>query len=159
QNMDLRTAPVTRGPLQRAVRTVGIVDFDEAALAEVTTKFKGWIEKLYVDTTGQQVHKGQPPFEIYAPELYSAQTDDVVAMNEAGSTNNRGAELIKRSALDKLRYFDVSEEQINELEKTRQVKKTLRVSAPRDGIVFEKMVVEGQMVEPGMKLYRLADLG
>jgi RND family efflux transporter MFP subunit len=158
QNMDIRTGVVTRGPLRRTVRTVGIVDFDEAALAEVTTKFKGWIEKLYVDTTGQQVHRGQPLFEIYAPELYSAQTEYVLAMNEA-STNNPGAELIKRSALDKLRYYDVSAEQIVELEKTRQVKKTLRLSAPRDGIVVEKMVVEGQMVDAGMKLYRLADLG
>jgi RND family efflux transporter MFP subunit len=157
--MDLRTGLVTRGPLQRTVRTVGVVDFDEAALAEVTTKFKGWIEKLYVDTTGQQVHRGQPLFEIYAPELYSAQTEYVLAMNEASGTNNRGAELIKRSALDKLRYFDVSEEQIAELEKTRQVKKTLRVIAPRDGIVVEKLAVEGQMVDAGMKLYRLADLG
>jgi RND family efflux transporter MFP subunit len=159
QNMDLRTGIVTRGPLRRVVRTVGTVEFDEAALAEVTTKFKGWVEKLYADTTGQQLHRGEPLFEIYSPELYSAQTEYVLAMNEAYAKSSPGAELVKNSALDKLRYFDVSQEQIAELEKTRRVNKTLRVSAPRDGIVVEKLVVEGQMVDAGMKLYRLADLG
>src|ERR1019366_8784631 len=75
QNMDLRTGLVTRGPLRRMVRTVGTVDFDETALAEVSTKFRGWIEKLYVDATGKQMHRGEPLFEIYSPELYLAQTE------------------------------------------------------------------------------------
>ena len=70
----------TRGPLRRIIRTVGVVDFDETALADVTTKFKGWIEKLYVDATGQQVHRGEPLFEIYSPELYSAQTEYLLAL-------------------------------------------------------------------------------
>ncbi len=159
QNMDLRTGLVTNGPVRRTVRTVGVVDFNEATLADVTTKFKGWIEKLYVDTTGQQVHRGEPLFEVYSPELYSAQTEFVLAMNEAASKGGVGAELIEKSALDKLRYFDVSNAQIAELQKTRQVKKTLQVIAPLDGIVVEKTVVAGQMVDAGQRLYRLADLG
>jgi len=159
QQMDLRTGVVGRGPLRRTVRTVGFVDFDETGLAEVTTKFKGWIEKLYVDYTGQQVHRGEPLFEVYSPELYSAQTEYLLAMNETSAKAEAGAELIRKSALDKLRYFDVSEDQIAELAKTKTVKKTLRVGAPRDGVVVEKMVLEGQMVDVGMKLYRLADLG
>jgi membrane fusion protein, copper/silver efflux system len=156
QNMGLRTGLVTRGPLRRTIRTVGAVDFDETALAEVTTKFRGWIEKLYVDSTGKQVHQGEALFEVYSPELVSAQTEYVLALNQApGSV---GAESLKASALTKLQFFDISEEQIGELEKSRQAKKTLRVTAPRDGIVVEKMAVQGQMVEAGMKLYRLADL-
>ena len=59
QNMGLRTGVVTRGPLRRVIRTVGAVDFNETALADVTTKFKGWVEKLYVDATGKQVHRGR----------------------------------------------------------------------------------------------------
>ena len=70
QDMNIRTALVTRGPLRRVIRTVGVIDYDETALADVTTKFKGWIEKLYVDTTGQLMHRGEPLFEIYSPELY-----------------------------------------------------------------------------------------
>ena len=150
QSMGLRTALVTRGSVRRNIRTVGVVDYNETALSEVTTKFKGWIEKLYVDSTGALVHKGEPLFDIYSPDLYTAQNEYVLA-------TARGTGL-KESALIKLKYWDVSAEQIAELEKTGQPKKTLSVSAPRDGIVVEKMAVEGQMVEAGMKLYRVADL-
>jgi multidrug efflux pump subunit AcrA (membrane-fusion protein) len=157
QNMGIRTAVVTRGPLRRSIRTVGIIDYNETAQADVTTKFKGWIETLYVDATGQQVHRGDPLFEIYSPELYSAQREYLLAI-EQGTNAPDGASL-KASALTKLRFFDISAGQIAELERTGQPNKTLRILAPMDGFVVEKMVVQGQMVDPGMKTYRLADLG
>lgn len=149
QNMGLRTAPVTKGAVRRNIRSVGVVDYNETALSEVTTKFQGWIEKLYVDSTGKQVHKGEPLFEIYSPDLYTAQNEYLVATRGNG---------LKENALTKLKYWDVSAEQIAELERGGQPKKTLSVSAPRDGVVVEKMAVEGQMIEAGMKLYRVADL-
>jgi multidrug efflux pump subunit AcrA (membrane-fusion protein) len=150
QNMGIRLGNVTRGPLRRTVRTVGHVQANETALADVTTKFKGWIEKLYVDATGKEVKKGEPLFDIYSPELYSAQNEYLLALN--GQAN------LKQSALIRLKYFDISNEQIAELEKTRKSTKTLQVKVPANGVVIEKMAVEGQMVEAGMKLYRLADL-
>jgi len=157
QDMNIHTARVTRGPLRRIIRTVGAIDYNETALAEVTTKFKGWIEKLYVDATGQQVHRGEALFEIYAPEPYSAQREDLLAIEQG--TNAPGASSLQTSARTKLKFFDISDEQIAELERTGQPRKTLRIVAPQDGFVVEKMVVEGQMVDPGMKIYRLADLG
>src|ERR1035437_3955139 len=157
QNMGIRTAVVTRGPLRRNIRTVGNIDYNETALEDVTTKFKGWIDKLYVDATGQQVHRGDPLFEIYSPDLYSAQREYLIAI-EPGTNAPDGASL-RVSALTKLKFFDISAGQIAELERTGQPRKTLRILAPRDGFVVEKMVVQGQMVDPGMKLYRLADLG
>ena len=159
QNMDLRTGVVTRGPLRRAVRTVGVVDFDETALTDVTTKFKGWVEKLYVDSTGQQVHRGDPLFEIYSPELYSAQVEYLLALNQPTNLAGAGAQALQSSALAKLKFLDIPDAQIAQVRQDGQAKKTLRINAPRDGVVVEKMVVEGQMVEAGMKLYRLADLG
>ena len=159
QNMDLRTGPVTRGPLRRVVRTVGVVDFDETALTDVTTKFKGWVEKLYVDSTGQQVHRGDPLFDIYSPELYSAQVEYLLALNQPTNLVGAGSQALQSSALAKLRFLDVPDEQIAQIRTDGQAKKTLRVNAPRDGVVTEKMVVEGQMVEAGMRLYRLVDLG
>jgi RND family efflux transporter MFP subunit len=159
QNMDLRTALVTRGPVRRTVRSVGVVDFDETTLTAVTTKFKGWLEKLYVDSTGQQVHRGQALFDIYSPELYSAQVEYLLALRQATNYLGAGAETLKASALAKLKYFDVPDDQIAEIEKSGQPKKALRINAPRDGIVVDKTAVEGQMVEAGMILYRLADLG
>jgi RND family efflux transporter MFP subunit len=158
QNMGLRTGPVTRGPLRRNIRTVGVIDFDETALAEVSTKFRGWIEKLYVDATGKQMHRGEPLFEIYSPELYLAQTEYLLSLGSMTNHESTAAELRKTASLTKLKYWDISEDQIADLERTRTAKKTLRVNAPRDGIVVEKMVVEGQMVEAGARLYRLADL-
>ena len=157
QNMGIRTALVTRGPLRRTIRTVGAIDYNETAMEDVTTKFKGWIERLYVDATGQQVHRGDPLFEIYSPELYSAQREYLLAI-EPGTNSPDGASL-KGSALNKLRFLDISAGQIAELERTGQPTKTLRILAPMDGFVLEKMVVQGQMVDPGMKIYRLADLG
>ena len=159
QNMNLLTGLVTRGPLRRVVRTVGAVDFDETALTEVTTKFKGWVEKLYVDSTGQQVHRGDPLFDIYSPELYSAQVEYLLALNQPTNLSGSGAQALQSSALAKLKFLDVPDEQIAQISKDGQARKTLRINAPRDGIVAEKMVVAGQMIEAGMKLYRLADLG
>jgi Cu(I)/Ag(I) efflux system membrane fusion protein len=152
QKMGVRTAVVTKGPLRRVIRTVGSIDYNETALADVTTKFRGWIENLYVDSTGKQVRKGEPLFDIYSPDLYSAQNEYVLAMNQPGASG------LKNSARQKLKLFDISEDQIAELEESRQAQRTLRVDAPIDGIVVEKMAVRGQMVEAGMKLYRLADL-
>ncbi len=157
QNMGIRTAKVTRGPLRRVIRTVGAIDYNETSQEDVTTKFKGWIEKLYVDATGQQVHRGDPLFEIYSPELYSAQREYLLAREQG--TNAPGATALKISALTKLKFYDISDAQIADLDRTGQPSKTLRILAPMDGFIVEKMVVQGQMVEPGMKIYRLADLG
>jgi multidrug efflux pump subunit AcrA (membrane-fusion protein) len=158
QDMGIRTGIVTNGPLRRTIRTVGVVDLDESAVADVTTKFKGWAEKLHANATGQLVMRGDPLFEIYSPELYSAQTEYLLALSST-SPNDAGLDALKTSARLKLKFWDISDEQIAELEKTRRPTKTLRVHAPIDGFVMEKTVVEGQMVEAGMKLYRIADLG
>ena len=159
QNMNIRTAEVQRGPLRKTIRTVGAIEYNETALADVTTKFKGWVEKLNVDATGQLVHRGEPMFEIYSPELYNAQSEFLLALNSGGATNNSGASFLRESAVNKLKYFDVPDAQIAELEKTRKLTKTLPVVAPMSGFVIEKNVVAGQMVDAGMRLYRLADLG
>lgn len=157
QNMNLRTAEVQRGPLRKTIRTLGAIDYNETTLADVTTKFKGWIEKLNVDATGQLVHRGEPMFELYSPELYSAEEEFLLAL--AGSTNDPGAATLRATAAGKLKFFDVPDAVIAELENTRTLRKALPVAAPMSGFVIEKNVVAGQMVDAGMKLYRIADLG
>jgi multidrug efflux pump subunit AcrA (membrane-fusion protein) len=157
QNMGVRTATVIRGPLRRAIRTVGVIDYNETALADVTTKFKGWVEKLEVNATGQLVMQGDPLFEIYSPELYSAQREYLLALEQG--TNALGGAGLASSGLTKLKFFDISDEQIAELQRTKQPGKTMVIRSPQDGFVVEKLAVQGQMVDPGMKLYRLADLG
>jgi RND family efflux transporter MFP subunit len=158
QNINLRTAEVRRGALRKTIRTVGAIDYNETALSDVTTKFKGWVEKLNVDATGQLVHRGEPMFEIYSPELYSAEVEFIQVL-KFGSTNDPATENLRETAASKLRFFDVPEAQIAELENSRKVLKTLPVVAPISGFVIEKNVVANQMVDAGMRLYRIADLG
>ncbi len=156
QMMNLQTTEIARGPLRRTLRTVGTIDYNETALADVTTKFKGWIEKLDVDATGQLVHRGEPLFEVYSPDIYSAEAEYLAVLN---SSNDTSASALREAALGKLKFYDISDGQIAELEKNRESRKTLQILAPMDGFVIEKNIVQGQMVDAGMKLYRLADLG
>ena len=156
QMMNIQTTEIARGPLRRTIRTVGTIDYNETALADVTTKFKGWIEKLDVDATGELVHQGEPLFEIYSPELYSAEAEYLAVLD---STNDPGTAALREAALEKLKFFDISDAQIAALAKAREPRKTLEILAPADGFVIEKNVVQGQMVDAGMTLYRLADLG
>jgi membrane fusion protein, copper/silver efflux system len=158
QEMDIRTTPLVSGPLRRTIRTVGTIDYNETALADVTTKFKGWIEKLDVDATGALVHRGEPLFEIYSPELYSAEVEYLLTLNQT-STNDPGAAVLRETAANKLKFFDISDAQVAELAKTGKPRKTLPILAPADGFVIQKNIVQGQMVDAGMKLYELADLG
>jgi multidrug efflux pump subunit AcrA (membrane-fusion protein) len=152
QNMNIRTAKVRRGPLRKTIHATGIIEHNEATATQITTKFKGWIEKLYVSTTGQHVDEGEPLFEIYSPELYSAQNEYVLALASPDTSGE-----LKESARRKLKFFDISDEQIAALEKTREPRKTLQIVAPASGYVMEKMVTQGQMVEAGTKLYEIAD--
>ncbi len=165
QNMGVRIGEVESGALVKTVRTVGFVDYDETALAVVSTKIGGWIEKLYVDETGVHVHTGDPLFEIYSPTLFSAQQEYLVALE---SLQKEDVSIVPRSRMDsegllkdartRLEYFDVPEETIDELERTRKVKKLMTLRAPFSGIVTHKNIVEGQKVEAGADLLRIADL-
>ena len=158
QKMNLRTDAVVRGALRRTIRTFGAIDFDETHLAEVTTKFGGWVEKLYADTTGQMVHRGDPLFELYSPEFYKGQVDFIAAETSAASMPGSYG-VLKRAARANLVALGVPAEQVAEIEKTRHFTTNFTVVAPQDGFIIEKTILSGQKVEAGMKLYRIADLG
>ena len=158
QNMNIRTAAVETGPLRKTIRTVGTIDYNETALAVVTTKFKGWIESLDADATGQLIHKGAPMFEIYSPDLYTAEAEYLTAL-KSGSPDEPGAAELRKTAANKLRFLDVPDAEIAELEKTGTARKSVPVAAPISGFIVEKNIVQGQMVDVGTPLYRIADLG
>ena len=165
QNMGVRTAAVTRGNLSRTIRTVGLVSYEESKQYVVNVKVAGWVERLYVDQTGQQVKKGQKLLEIYSPELVTAQQELLLARDNYNSLKDSNfaqiAESAKRlldSSRKRLKLWDVSEWQIGHLEKTGKVHKTVTLFAPYDGVVTMKMVNEGMYVKPGMTLINLADL-
>jgi Cu(I)/Ag(I) efflux system membrane fusion protein len=155
---------VTRGPLVRTVRTVGQVVPAEPNLADITPKIDGFVDRLFVDATGVSVRRGQPLLAIYSPMLVSAQQELLTALHLAQSVDStapeaqRNAQDLVAAARRRLAYWDISAEQIDQLERTGEVTKNLTLVAPFDGVVMEKMVVAGQGVMPGMKLYRLANL-
>ena len=158
QNMNLRTAEVRRGPLRKTIRTVGTIDYNETALADVTTRFKGWVEKVHVDATGRLVHRGDHLFEVFSPELYDVQTEFLRTVTNA--FRKFGNVIAQRNtAIRNLKALEFQDAQIAEIENTRKVLRTLPVVAPISGFVIEKNIVPGQLVDAGIRLYRIADLG
>jgi Cu(I)/Ag(I) efflux system membrane fusion protein len=155
---------VERGAVVRSVRTVGQIVPAESRLADVTTKIDGFVESLFVDATGMPVRQGQPLLLLYSPMLVAAQEELLTAKRLAASVDSgdgdawRNAQTLLDAARRRLIYWDISPDQIDRLERTGAVTKTLALRAPMDGVVLEKMVVTGQAVMPGMKLYRLANL-
>lgn len=165
QNMGVRTAAVTRGDLARTIRTVGLVSYEESKQYVVNAKIAGWVEKLYVAETGQQVKKGQKLLEIYSPDLVAAQQELLLARDNYRSLQDssfaqiaENAERLLESSRKRLQLWDVSKKQIARLEKTGEVRKTVTLYSSYDGIVTMKMVNEGMYVKPGMTLLNLADL-
>jgi membrane fusion protein, copper/silver efflux system len=154
-------------PMQKIIRTTGNVVYDETRLTTVAPKYAGFVERLYVDFTGQAVRRGQPLLDIYSPELVAAQEELLSALRMEQQLTERGAAaaVIDRTAglVDaarrRLQLWDVSADQVRQIERLGQVRRTLTLHASFGGFVTEKMVQAGQAVEMGMPLYRLADLG
>lgn len=165
QNIGVRIAPVALGNVTQTIRTVGTVDYDETRVRDLNLKVSGWIQKLYVDYVGKAVHKGDPLFEIYSPDLYTAQEEYLQALHAgAGAGQTASAEGRKwdsdllQSARQRLENYDISPDQIVALEKARHSDKTMTIRSPYNGLVIEKNVYEGMKADAGMQLFRLADL-
>lgn len=158
-------ATVRRGRLDREVRSVGYVAYDETRLITVSPKIDGWVEHLHVDFTGAPVMGGQPLLDVYSPALVTAQEELVLArdlLTEARARGSDRAEENARALLDaarrRLAYWDIPADEIQAIEESGEVSKTLTLRAPARGIVVEKNVIEGGRITPGMDLYKLADL-
>ena len=157
-------ATATTGPLDLEVRTVAQVAYDERRVQAIAPKLDGWVEALYVNATGQSVGRGDPLLAIYSPMLVSAQQELLVASRLRGevtgaSAATRGdADELRAAARRRLLYWDISPADIERIERTGEVQKTLVLRSPASGIVLEKNVVEGQRIMAGDALYRVADL-
>ncbi len=157
-------ASVERETLTRRIRTVGLVEAAEPRITDVTPKVEGFVEELYVATTGESVVRGQPLLTIYSPMLVAAQEELLIAkrladnLEESDLESSQHALTMLESARRRLNYWDISDEQIASLETNGEVTKTLTLTSPVSGLVLEKEVVLGQRVSPNKRLYRLADL-
>ncbi len=165
QNIGVRTALAERRTMSRIINTVGRVDYDETRLYRMHPKTEGWIEELLVDTTGAPVRHDDILLSIYSPQLVSTQQEYILALNNLKTLQDSsfedvrtGAAKLVENALERLRLMDVAEHQIEELRRTRQVRKELHIHAPAAGIVINVGVREGQYVTPRDELYAIADL-
>jgi len=154
QSIGVRYVKARRGPLVRRVRTVGYVDYDEPRTAYVAPRVAGWIEHIDVDTTGQEVHRGDPLFDVYSPELYSAQAEYLIARRQARDV---GGGLLEE-ARTKLRFLDVPDDQVAEIERTGRPLRTLTIRSPMDGIVTHKTALLGDHFAAGTRLYTISDI-
>lgn len=162
QEIGIRTGAVERGPLVVPVRAVGRVTVDERRLKDVSLKVRGWITKLHADALGDPVRAGEPLLELYSPELFSAQQEYLHArrsMEESTSADGSNRmEALVRAARTRLRLWDISDAELDALDRRGEPSEALTIRAPISGFVIEKNVVEGAAVEPGARLFRIAPL-
>jgi Cu(I)/Ag(I) efflux system membrane fusion protein len=153
QLIGVQTAIAERRTIGRSVRAVGRVAIDETRLHKITTKFEGYIEKLYVNFTGQPVRRGQALFSIYSPELLATQQEYLLALRAAQTS----PQLLEASR-QRLKLWDISDREIRALERGGTARKSLTISSPASGVVTVKNAVEGARVNPGDPLFEIADL-
>ncbi len=165
QNMGVRTETVTRRDLVKTIRTTGLLTYEEQRQFSVNSKIEGWIEKLFVNQEGQMVKKGQPLMSIYSPELVAAQQEYLLALRNgrklAGNPVMEVAESSGRlvdAARTRLKYWDISDEQIATIEKSGQVTKTLTLFSPHTGVVTKKKALEGMRIMAGEELLQISDI-
>ena len=161
----IRTTPAVRGVLHRSIRAVGLVRSDERRVHQFTLKSAGYVERLFIGTTGQLIAQGDPILSIYSPDLLSAESEYLRARQAVQDLRASDMEEVRRAAEDllnsskrKLELLDVPEALIREIERTGAPERSLTFTAPVSGYVTARPVVAGMLVEPGTELYTVTDL-
>lgn len=150
--------------IEKKIRTVAKLAYDESKLTDINTKFPGWVESLYADFTGQLVKKGQPLFSIYSPELVAAQEEYLLALKAKGYFQEKmtlgtgSPDTLLEAARRRLLFWDMTDAQVRKLEESGIPQKAVVYYAPFTGFVIEKNLVLGKSVMAGESLYRLADI-
>ncbi len=164
QKLGVRTEAAQLRTLDRLVRASGRIEPDERRVVAISPKFEGYVERLFVNVTGQTVAKGQALFEVYSPELVSAQREYAIAvqgvnsLKDAASQAQAGMAQLADASLARLRNWDISEAQIKALTETGATTRTLSFRSPVSGVVMEKKALQGMRFMPGEALYQIADL-
>jgi Cu(I)/Ag(I) efflux system membrane fusion protein len=150
---NVSTIVVKKENLQDQVTAYSYLDFVENNRKTISARFNGRIEKLFVDKTGDYIRKGQPLFEIYSPDLVQAQNEYLIALNNSSNPNS-----LLKAAKKKLEIFGLTSEQIQTLEKAKEINITLTYYSPISGTVIEKKVQEGVYVNEGTAIFDVAEL-
>ena len=155
QKIGVTTGRAERREVSQTIRAVGRVTYDETRLADVTMKYRGWIGKTYANYSGFRVEKGEPLFTLYAPELLSAQEEFLESLRRQAPGRDG---MLLESARRRLRLWDLTDAQVRRLAESGDVLEYMPILSPVTGTVTEKKAFDGAAVQPGMLLYRIADL-
>jgi len=164
QKLGVRTEEASMRQLIRTVRAVATIQADERKLYTLVTKFEGWIHQLYVNTTGQAVKKGEILMDVYSPELITAQQEYLIAEKGLQAVANSDPDVkatmhrLAKSALQRLRNWDISEIELQRLQREGVAKEYVTLRSLANGVVLEKPSIEGKRFAPGEVLYQIADL-
>ncbi len=164
QKLGVKTEAAATRDIARTVRAVATVQPNERLLHTVSTKFDGWIQKLNVNTTGQAVRRGEPLMDVYSPDLITAQQEYVIAKRGvamvAGASPEVRSEMqrLVESALQRMRNWDISDTELQHLEKDGKGRQYLTLRSPVNGVVLDKPAIQGKRFMAGEPLYQIADL-
>lgn len=164
QLIGIKTESVMMRTLDKDIRTVGMIEIEETNIEHIHTKIEGWIDKVFVDYTWQYVRKGDPLFSIYSPELVSTQEEYLLALRSKDLLAksdfpeiSQGANSLMEATRRRLELWDISENQIRDLESTGKVKDSVIIYSPISGNVIEKNAFENKFVDPNTTVYTIAD--
>ena len=164
QKLGVRTETVELRNLTRTVQAVATIQVNERQLHTVSPRFEGWIQKLYVNTTGQMVRQGEPLLEVYSPDLVATQQEYLIAWKGVQAMKGASPEVeasmrtLVDSALQRLRNWDISEAELQRLQQEGKARQSITLRAQASGVVMEKKAVAGMRFMPGEMLYQIADL-
>lgn len=161
----VRTTVVERKPLMREIQTTAEIVADETRISHVHVKVDGYIDHVYVDYVGQLVRKGDPLFTLYSPDLVSTEEEYLIAkrgnatLGAAPFANvAQGAQSLLESTRQRLKLWDISDEQIRKLDETGQVERDLTFYSPVTGFVTDRKAFPQTSVTPDTELYTVTDL-
>jgi len=165
QLIGVRTTTVVREPLVRSLRTTGQITADETKIEHVHVKISGYIDKVYVNYVGQLVKKGQPLFSVYSPDLVATEEEYLIAKRaekNLGTSEfkevSQGGQALLRSARQRLKLWDITDEQIKRLDESGEVSRTLTFYSPVSGFVMDRKAFPQTAITPDMDLYQITDL-
>ncbi len=151
--------------VSRVLKAVGKLNYDETKIVRIHPKVEGWIENVFVDFVGKEVKQGQPLLSLYSPELVSTQQEYLIAMKGRNELSESpfaeavfGADSLYEATRRRLQLWDITEEQIRELEKRGAPAKAITIYAPTKGFVLARNAYAKQRVTPEVELYSIADL-
>jgi membrane fusion protein, copper/silver efflux system len=155
ETLDVRFEPVELHSIDNPIRAVATVVADESRITHVHARVAGWLEELYINTTGQVVRAGEPLAAVFSQELYSSQQEYLSALRRAG---NGPASAVLDAARTRLDVLGMGRPEIERLEKTGEARRLVTITAPRSGIVLNRGVSAGTAVDPSTEIVTIADL-